>query len=278
VRFVATVLLWLSTTAALTVAVPAAWAQRNVVDANGYAAMAQKAAADPVLQAAVASELTAKACALISDRGSRADPGRMRELATAYTAGPSFPPQFAQANRIAHSWAFAGGQSGPDPWVIDLAPLLNDTAFRQMLAEHNIHLPAVTAVPLTVSTPKSLRSGQLHPLAIWGPWVSLAATVLAGIGAVLTLAAARRRGTALASLGVAALLVGAVNYAGIEVVRHRIDDALNQADADTGRIAAALLNSAEASLHHWLNLTVAVGGALVVFGVLVAILGGLRRP
>ncbi|EUA68793.1 hypothetical protein I553_1981 [Mycobacterium xenopi 4042] len=75
----------------------------------------------------------------------------------------------------------------------------------------------------------------------------------------------------------AALLVAAVGYAGIEVGRHRVDDALNQAGGDTRRIAEALLGSAEASLHHWLNLTLAVGGALVVVGALVAILGGLRR-
>ncbi|BCO37918.1 hypothetical protein BMW24_002350 [Mycobacterium heckeshornense] len=276
-RFVAAVLLWLSTTAALAVAVPAVWAQRNIVDADGYAAMAQKAAADPAVQAAVASQLAAEACLLVREHGSRADPGLVRDLATAYTGGPSFSPQFVQANRIAHGWAFAGTEPGPDPWVIDLAPLLNDSSFRQTLADNDIHIPAVTAVPLTVSAPKSLRPGQLHPLAIWGPWVSLGATVLAGGGAVLTLAAARRRGKALASLGVAALLVAAVGYAGIEVGRRRIDDVLNRTGGDTRRIAEALLGSAEASLHHWLNVILAAGGALVALGVLVAILGGLRR-
>lgn len=94
---------------------------------------------------------------------------------------------------------------------------------------------------------------------------------------MLTLAAARRRGKALASLGVAALLVAAVGYAGIEVGRRRIDDVLNRTGGDTRRIAEALLGSAEASLHHWLNVILAAGGALVALGVLVAILGGLRR-
>ena len=39
-RFVASVLLWLLTTAALAVAVPAAWAQHNVVDEGGYSVLA----------------------------------------------------------------------------------------------------------------------------------------------------------------------------------------------------------------------------------------------
>ena len=37
-RFVATVFLWLVTTVALAAAIPAMWAQKNIVDANGYAA------------------------------------------------------------------------------------------------------------------------------------------------------------------------------------------------------------------------------------------------
>ena len=42
-RFVATMVLWLVTTVALAAAVPAMWAQKNIVDANGYAAFARSA-------------------------------------------------------------------------------------------------------------------------------------------------------------------------------------------------------------------------------------------
>ena len=55
-RFVATVFLWLVTTVALAAAVPAMWAQKNIVDANGYAAFTQSAAKDPRLQQAMASD------------------------------------------------------------------------------------------------------------------------------------------------------------------------------------------------------------------------------
>ena len=55
-RFVLTAMLWLVTTIALAVALPAAWAQQNVVDSDGYAAFSpQRAAADPALQQAVAA-------------------------------------------------------------------------------------------------------------------------------------------------------------------------------------------------------------------------------
>ena len=68
-RFVATVFLWLVTTVALAAAIPATWAQKNIVDANGYAAFAQSAAKDPTLQQAMASELTTRIVSLASNEG-----------------------------------------------------------------------------------------------------------------------------------------------------------------------------------------------------------------
>ena len=276
-RFAATALLWLVTTVALAVAVPTAWAQKNVIDAEGYAAMARQAATDPALQAAVTSELSTEALALIRRRGYSVDPARVRGVAGGYTAGLSFPPQFAQANRVVHRWMFTNDQSGSDPSVIDLAPMLNDNALQQMLRDFNVRVPATLAVPLTVSAPKPLRPGQLRPLAIWNPWVSIGATVVAGICAVLTLAVARSRAKALTSQGVSALLAGGSGWAAIEVARPHINDALNHTTGDIRTIADAMLGHAEAGLHHWLDLTLAAGGLLVVLGVLVAIVGSLRR-
>jgi hypothetical protein len=101
--------------------------------------------------------------------------------------------------------------------------------------------------------------------------------VLTGVLALFTLAVARSRGKALAALGVSALIVGAAGWAGIEVARRYIDRALDQITGDTRDIAQAMVGHAEGSLHHWLNLTLAAGGVLVVFGVIVSMLGGLRK-
>ncbi len=38
-----------------------------------------------------------------------------------------------------------------------------------------------------------------------------------------------------------------------------------------------MVNRAEAGLHQWLNLTLAVGGGLVIIGIIASMLGGLRR-
>ena len=97
--------LWLATTVVLAVAVPVTWVQLNIVDEDGYAALAQKAAGDPALQSAAAAELTTRAMALIAAQGEGQGPvdgSAVHDAAAGFTAGPSFPPLFANANRAAH--------------------------------------------------------------------------------------------------------------------------------------------------------------------------------
>jgi hypothetical protein len=283
VRFTATLVLWLATTVALAVAVPAVWAQLNIVSEDGCAALAQKAAGDPALQSAAADELATRAMALIAARGggrSPVDGSQVHDTAAAFTASPSFPPLFANANREAHRWLFTDARSG-DSWVVDVAPMLNDSSFQQILSAYNVKVPATLTVPLTVwvpSTGQSVRQGQLSRLAAWGPWVSIVAVAVSGFCGLLTVAAARRRGKSMTSLGVSALLVGAAGWAGIEVGRRYIDDALNRTSGDIRQIADVMVHHAEASLHQWLNMTLIAGVVLVGFGVIVAMLGSLRRP
>jgi len=281
VRFVATVFLWLVTTIALVVALPAMWAQRNVVDANGYASFASSAAKDPKLQQAMASELTTQIVRLGSNEGFDLNPDLVRGVTTAYTQNAGFPGQFAQANRIVHTWMFTDAirrQEGTDDrWLIDVAPMLSDPSLKQTLGNLNLDVPATLTVPITVPETAGMRPGQLRQLSTWGPWVSIGATVLTGVLALLTLAAARSRGKALAALGVSALLVGAAGWAVLEVARSYVDHALDRTTGDIRQVADAMVNHAEGSMHQWLNLTLAAGGALVVFGVLVSMLGGLRR-
>lgn len=281
-RFAATVVFWLDTTVALTVAVPAAWAQTTIIDEDGYAALAQKAARDPVLQSAMAAELTTRALALIARHGrpsSPVDNSTVHDAAAAFTAGPAFPPLFARANRVAHGWLFGEPRSGRagDQWVVDLAPMLQDSSMQQVLSGYHVTVPATLQVPLTVSAPRPVHQGQLRRLAVWGPWVSIGAAASGASCALLMLATARRRGKALTSLGVSALLVGAGGWAGIEIGRRYINDALNRTTGDIRRVADVMVGTAERSLHLWLNLTLVAGAALVVLGVLAAVLGSLWK-
>ncbi len=131
-RFAVTVVLWPTTTAAVAVAIPAVWVQLHVIDADGYVAMAQHAAADPALQSAVAAELTTRAMALANERAAHGggrnpvDGSQVHDAASAFTAGPPFPPLFAQANRAAHGWLFDNPAQDGNQWMVDVAPMLND--------------------------------------------------------------------------------------------------------------------------------------------------------
>jgi hypothetical protein len=275
VRLLTAALFWLLTTATLAVTLPTAWVQCNLIDADGYARLAQRAAAQPALQAAVAAELTSQTVRLIRAQGFPLDPSPVREAAAEYTAGPSFPRQFVQLNSDGHDWLLSGADTGP--WEIDVVPMLRDKAFAQLLSDYHIALPASMTIPLTPTSTEVARPGGLHRLAVWGPWLSLVLVALTGLCAVLTLAAARHRGRALASLGVSGLLVGAAGWSGIEVARRYLNQVLNQATGDIRRIADVVVDLAEDSLHLWLNLTLAAGAVLVLVGVAVALLGGWRK-
>ncbi|MCV6966925.1 hypothetical protein BST27_26560 [Mycobacterium intermedium] len=278
-RFAATVLLWLLATAALAVAIPTMWAQHNIVDEDGYAVLARQAADDPALQSAMASELTTRAMALIAEHGAsrQVDGSLVDDAAAAFTAGPSFPPLFVQVNRAAHRWLFTEPQLTGDQWVVDVAPMLKDSSLQQILERYQVKAPDTLKVPLTVSGPHPVRQGQLHRLAVRGPWVSVGAAAASAVCALLLLMAARRRGKALTSLGVSALLVGAAGWAGIEIGRRLVNDQLNQTTGDIRRMADVMVGQAEDSLHQWLNVTLVAGAVLVVVGVVVAVLGGLFR-
>jgi hypothetical protein len=281
VRLVATVFLWLVTTVALAVAVPSMWAQRNVVSEDGYAALAASAAKDPTLQSAMASELTTQITNLAADNGFDLNPDLVRGVADAYTGNEGFPGQFAAANRIAHRWMFTDSvqreEGSDDRWLIDIAPMLNDSSLGATLGNLNLEVPQTLTVPITVPEATGLAPGQLRAFSTWGPWVSVGSTILAGVFALLTLASARRRGKAIAALGVSALLVGAAGWAGLEIARRYINDALNRTTGDIRQVAEIMVDHAEDSLHQWCNLTLAAGGVLVVLGVIVSMLGGLRR-
>ncbi len=280
-RFVVTTLLWLVTTVLLAAAVPAAWAQQHLVDEDGFAALAQKSAGTTQLQDAMATEIGGQLKTVVA--GSGYDVVGTDELvraASLYTGSASFPGQFAQVNRLAHRWLFSNAVQGTDAagrWQLDLAPMLADSSFRNTFKAFGIEPPSTLSVPLTDNAPQGLRPGRLRPLATWGPWVSIGLAVLTGVFALLTLFAARSRGKALAALGVSGLLVGAAGWAGIEFGKRYVDDALNNTTGQVRRIADVMVGTAEAGMHQWLNITLIVGGGLVIIGVIVSLLASLAK-
>ena len=275
-RLLLTTLLWLATTISLALALPALWVQTHLIDTDGYAAFSQRVAADPALQQAMAAELSLQVADLA---GTTVAPAVVGRVAAAYTASAAFPPHCAQATRFAHRWLFTdtvGSELDPQGrWVVDLAPMLRDSSFQDVFAAYGVTVPQTLPIPLTDSAPAHLRPGQLQKVATWGPWVSIGLAVLTAGCALLTLAAARRRGKAMTALGVSALLVGGAGWAGLEIGRRRLGNALTDTSDNIHRLADSLVGQAISSMHEWLNLTLVGGAALVVGGLVVSLLAGL---
>ncbi|MGZ6791277.1 MAG: hypothetical protein ACXVGQ_15335, partial [Mycobacteriaceae bacterium] len=243
-RFLAALLFWLVTTVLLAVAVPAMWAQHNVVSEDGYAGLAATAAKNPQLQEAMASVLTTQITELAADKGYALNNTELvRGVTAAYTANQGFPGQFGQANRIAHRWIFTDSahHDQGDRWLVDVAPMLRDDSLRDTLGSLKLDVPDTLLVPITVPDDSTLRPGQLKRVATWGPWASIGVCVLPAVFALLTLATARSRGKALAALGVSALLVGAAGWAGLEVCRRYVDEALNRTTGDIRQVAEVMV-------------------------------------
>ena len=276
-RSTATVFMWLVTTVLLAVAVPAMWAQQHLVDRDGYAALAQRAASDPQLQSAMSTELTTQ----VGRLSPNANATTVGAIARVYTASSAFPGQFAQANSFAHRWLFTDSVgSAVDEqgrWVIDFAPMLSDTAFSQTLRGLDITVPTALPIPRTDTAPAGIRPGALRIVGLWAPWISWGLAVLTAASALLTLIAARRHGKVLAALGVSAVLVGAAGWAAIELAQRPLKVALDNTSGNIRAIADVMVATAQNSMHQWLNVTLTVGGGLVIVGVLVSLLAGLAR-
>ena len=143
-RFVATLLLWVLTTAALVVAIPATWAQHNLVDRNGFSQLATSAAKDPNVQSAMAGVLTTQLVKLAGSSGYDVSPNLLSGAARSYTTSSAFPGQFALANQLVHRWLFTDTVAQSDEsgrWELDLSPMLSDSSFQETLANFGIKAP-----------------------------------------------------------------------------------------------------------------------------------------
>jgi hypothetical protein len=272
-----TVLSWLVATVTLTVAVPTVWTQLHLIDVDGYTDMAQSAAKDPALQKAMASELTRTVVEVAGDRGVRPPASMVGDVANRYTESSSFPRQFAQVNRVAHRWLFtdAARQTG-GKWEVDVAPMLADTSFHQTLDQYHVTLPATVTVPVVADG--NLQPGRFRWLATWGPWVSILSVALAIVAALITIVAARNRGSAVAAVGASALIAAGAGWAVAEASRGAVNGALNDTSDNIRTIAEAMVAEGINRLHLWLGLTLVVGLILVAGGFAPTVLGMRRRP
>jgi len=265
-RTVVAAALGLAAAVAALVTVPLTWVAQNVSSEDGYVALTEPLVSDSALQEAVAAYVAET----LVDRASL--PGSLQPTITAALSAaadkagsdPGLVEAWAQTQAHSHQATF--GPDGDGSIMLDVAPLAS-------------YLTDVvgTSLPVGLSLPGNL------PVAVADPGPTLLHQVIeapdrAALGAVATavlalaaLVAARRRGVALAWLGVGALAVAGALTAVRELV---VPGLIERAEGTTalGRTLRTLLvERVTDSLGSWLLMVAIGGGVAVVAGLLVRV-------
>ncbi|WP_051477110.1 hypothetical protein [Arthrobacter sp. Br18] len=252
-------------------ALSAVWVEENLVQEQGFVALAAPLGDDPRFQAALSDSLAAEVV------GSAGLPGRITDViepviadaASSVTGSAAYPSAWNETLRISHAVTFAGvpagtGDAAPAALSLDLGPvarLVADTAASSLGID--VPVPSDT----TVDIGSFERGGLVRIVAdAAGNWPLIAGA--AGICALLAVLIARRRGTTIALLGCGVALIGLAGWFAASLVPGAAVAAAGQngvaqvfAEGLAGRVA---LDLAESSLPVLVagGIAVVIGGAL----------------
>ncbi|MCU1547621.1 MAG: hypothetical protein JWO29_572 [Arthrobacter sp.] len=262
------------------VAVPAIWVDRNIVQEEGFVALAGPLGQDPLFQRRLAS-------ATVGSLGSGSGiPDALRQMARpilentaqSLTALPGYPEAWAETLRKSHRLTFADPNTlpaeadGRSSLTLDVGPLAGLVA-EQVSAATRLPLAAPEEVLIHIGQPD-----QRQLIERFAAYATLGYAAAAGAGLALALAfvAARRRWTVLAGTGAGALVLAGVwklasGAAGAAV-----------AGTSTGNEVAEifkreLVSTATAGFEQWILATVVAGGALLGLGIVLRVVRGRRR-
>jgi hypothetical protein len=262
------------------VAVPAMWVDRNIVQEDGFVALAAPLGKDSVFQQGLAGAAVGSLSA--ADR----IPEPLTELARpilenaaqSLTSAPGYPEAWAETLRKSHRLNFTDPNSlsaevdGATSLTLDVAPLVGLVA-KQISEATTLPLEAPGQVLINVGN--SEQRQLTERVAAYAP-LGYAVAIGAGTAFVLAFVAARRRWTVLAGAGVGALVLAGVwklasGLAGAAV-----------AGASSGNEMAEIfkrefVSASTASFDQWILATVVAGGALLGLGIVLRIVGGRRR-
>lgn len=261
------------------VAVPAIWVDRNIVQEDGFVALAAPLGQDPVFQRRLAT------AAVGSLGGADRIPEAVAELARPIldkaaqnlTGMPGYPGAWAETLRRSHRLTFANPgtlppeAAGATALTLDVAPLVGLVA-KEVSDATNLPLAAPEQVLIHIG--QSNQRQAVERVAAYAP-MGYAVAIGAGIAFLLALVAARRRWTVLAGTGAGALvLAGAWKLA---------------ADAGGGALAGTssgnemadiftreFASASAGSFGQWILTVALAGGVLLVVGLLLRAVGGRR--
>ncbi|GAB15568.1 hypothetical protein ARGLB_085_02520 [Arthrobacter globiformis NBRC 12137] len=261
-------------------AVPAIWVDRNIVQEDGFVALAAPLGKDPDFQKRLATAAVSSI-----DTGGTLPPQVaalvrpvLEKAATSLTGLPEYPAAWEETLRKSHRLNFADPASLPPEaesgtsLTLDVAPLVA-LAAKQISSQVGVPLeaPGQTLVNIGQTNQRQLidRVSAYSPLGY-----SLA--VGAGVAFLLALVTARRRWKVLAGIG-----VGALALSGLWTLASR-----SAADAVMGTASGnemadlfkrEFVAASAAGFASWTLAAAIVGAALAAAGVLARVVGGPAR-
>ncbi|BCW49212.1 hypothetical protein [Arthrobacter sp. StoSoilB13] len=261
------------------VAVPAAWADVNVVKEDGFVHLASALGKDPEFQ----SRLATAAAGNFESSVNLPEPLKsvaadaLREAASGMQSWPEYPKAWEETARNSHRLNFGGGKQ-PEETVshtallLDIGPLMRLIRDRLSSASGlQIEVPAESLVTMGEPSQKQLvdRVAAFAPL--W--WL---AAVGAVVSVLLALAAARRRSLVMVSLGLGGLVLAALWSATVDLAGGLMGS-LSSGNGVAELFKQEFFSAVRTGFAEWIVIAAVVSGAFLALGVIAWILSARRR-
>lgn len=260
--------------AAFTVALPFSWLAVHVADEDGYVELSRGILDDAdtrtALVEAVVDELDGRTRDRLEELGIPTGLidrtlGELAGFVGQGLASDTVVDGWGESQREAHREMFLRNEEDSG-FVVDLAPLVVAVA-----AEAGVELDVPASLPIEIDEPEARRAVST---AAASPQLAVGAGAVTLAGAVLALAAARRRGIALVWLGAGALAVTGVLHVVARVLAST--DPSGGTDAGT-RVGLVLVDVARASFDDLLATAAIGGGVVLAVGVVLTVAESVRR-
>jgi hypothetical protein len=261
------------------VAVPAAWADVNVVKEDGFVHLASALGKDPEFQSRLATAAVGnfESSVNLPEPLKSVAADALREAASGMQSWPEYPKAWEETARNSHRLNFGGGKQ-PEETVshtallLDIGPLIRLIRDRLSSASGlQIEVPAESLVTMGEPSQKQLvdRVAAFAPL--W--WLAALGAV---VSVMLALAAARRRSLVMVCLGLGGLVLAALWSAMVDLAGGLMGS-FSSGNGVAELFKQEFFSAVRTGFGEWIVIAAVVSGAFLALGVIAWILSARRR-
>lgn len=261
------------------VAVPAAWADVNVVKEDGFVHLAGALGKDPEFQSRLATAAVGnfESSVNLPEPLKSVAADALREAASGMQSWPEYPKAWEETARNSHRLNFEGGKQAEETvshtdLLLDIGPLIRLIRDRLSSASGlQIQVPAESLVTMGEPSQKQLveRVAAFAPL--W--WLAALGAV---VSVLLALAAARRRSIVMVSLGLGGLVLVGLWSAMVDLAGGLMGS-LSSGNGVAELFKQEFFSAVRTGFGEWIVIAAVVSGAVLALGVIGWILSARRR-